>query len=630
MYYSQIATSSGPYQRVIADKPLPPPQHSMTHSYDKTQTLPAAAGAGARVGGLTADRTRSEADALRAGYQVGSWRIEQTLALGPADILYLAHDDSLQSTVLLQEFFPAAHALREADGSVQIRCSDDLAPFEDGLECMAIEAEKLATLQHDHLATAQRHERCNGSLYVAIRYENGDPLVRWRARQPPLDRPALLKMVCPLLQGLGALHGAGLLHPGLAPDAVHVGVDDSPLLLTPASAHRGAGLHTPGFAAPERCGSGQAVGPWTDVYAIGALMYWLATGTTPTESGARLRGDMLARATQTANRLVYGEPLLQAIDQALEMDISRRPQTAAELLKTLDAMDLSRTQSMSALRTVVATPPPQQGSASAAEEASHRTRLGTLMALYVVNPETGHPAQQLATRALLRDCVNAVTQALPPSSYLAVDSPGGMTLCFLEDPEDALEAALRLRELLEQSGHALALRIGLHLGPVRLLAVSDGPRQVLGDGLNVAQRITEFARPNQIVMTRALHDLIHQLSDNVQGLFRELGAHMDKHLRAHHIYEVLDPRHRPAAAPVAISGFERTASFAALASLTPEVVQTIETELLRAIGPVASTLVKKALLRTWTEDGLRKLLAVAIPDAASRQAFARAGKPADT
>ncbi len=596
----------------------------MTHSYDKTQTLPAATGVGARVGGLTATLVRPEADALRAGHQVGDWRIEEALALGPADILYLAHDSSLRHTVLLQEFFPATHALREADGSVQIRCSDDLTPFEDGLECMATEAERLAALPHDHLAAILRQERRNGSLYVAIRYEDGDPLVRWRARQPPLDRPALLKMACPLLRGLGALHGAGLLHPGLAPDAVYVRADGSPLLLTPVSAHRGNGLHPPGFAAPERCGSGQAVGPWTDVYAIGALMYWLATGTTPTESGARLRGDVLPRATQTANRLVYGEPLLQAVDQALDMDIHRRPQTAAELLQVLEAMDLSRTQSMSARGPAAAATPSQP----AAEAASHRTMLGTLMALHVVNQEAHSPAQQLATRALLRDCVNAATQTLPSSSYLPVDTAAGMALCFVEDPEDALEAALRLRELLAQSGHALALRIGLHLGQVRLLAVGDGPRQVLGDGLNVAQRITDFARPNQIVMTRVLQELIQRLSDNVQGLFREMGAHMDQHLRAHHIYEVLDPRHRPAAAPVAITGFERTASFAALASLTPEVVRAIETELLGAIGPVASALVKKALLRTWTEDGLRKVLALAIPDAVSRQAFARTGKPA--
>ncbi|WP_341904538.1 hypothetical protein [Polaromonas sp. YR568] len=605
----------------------------MTHSYDKTQTLPVATSGRVRVADAAAGFARPKSDALRPGHPVGDWRIEQVLGLGHADILYLAQDAVLGKTVLLQEFFPAAYSSRQADGSVLIRSPDDLVPFEEGLKQITAEAEKLAALQQDSITRTLRQERRHGSVYVAVQHEDGDALDRWRLRQPPLDRPTLLKTVWPVLEALAALHSADLLHQGIAPETVRMRAGGSPCLVTLPSSHRGACGPSSGFTAPEQCGSDQATGPWTDIYGLGALMYWLATGNEPTDAAARLQGDVLPRAVQAGNRLVYGEPLLRAIDQCLDLDTSRRPQNVGELLQALEATDLSRTQSMSALQPSGNASTPQAATqersrGAPGDKSRYRSVLGTLLALGIVNDGKADAGRQVALQALLQDCADACTQTLKNSSHLRMNTPDGMIMCFVEDPEDALESALRLRELLQRGGHALALRIGLHLGPIRLQTGDDGKTLVLGDGANVAQRITDFARPNQIVMTRALHDLIGSLSDNAQGLFRELGVHMDKHLRSHHIYEVLDPRHRPAAAPVTLTGFERTASFAALASLTPEVVGTIEAELTAAIGPLASALVKKALLRSWTADGLREVLSAAIPDALAKQKFARARRTA--
>lgn len=599
----------------------------MTHSYDKTQTLPVAAGARIRVADGAMALARPKTDALPRGHQVADWRIDDVLSLGHADIVYLAQDATLGQTVLLQEFFPAAHSLRQTDGSVLIRSPDDLAPFEAGLKHITTEAEKLAALQHEGIIRTLRHERRHGTAYVALLHEGSDTLDRWRERQPPLDRPTLLKTVWPVLEALAALHSADVLHQGINPETVRMRFDGSPCLLTLPSSHRGDQGPSSGFTAPELCGSGQPVGPWTDIYGLGALMYWLATGTTPTDAAARLQGDVLPRAVQAGNRLVYGEPLLRAIDQCLEMEPCRRPQSVAALVQALEATDLSRTQSMSALQPAV-TAPTEVARSPVAAKSPYRSVLGTLLALGMANEGDSGAGRQVALQALLQDCAQACTQTLAPSSHVRMNTPDGMLICFLEDPEDALESAVRLRELLQRGGHALALRIGLHLGPIRMQTAEDGSLRVLGDGVNVAQRITDFARPNQIVISRALHDLVGQLSDNAQGLFRELGVHMDKHLRSHQIYEVLDPRHRPAAAPVAMTGFERTASFAALASLTPEVVQAVEAELTAAIGPIASVLVKKALLRTWTAEGLREVLSAAIPDALTKQKFARPGRTA--
>ncbi|WP_141397400.1 adenylate/guanylate cyclase domain-containing protein [Polaromonas sp. AER18D-145] len=166
-----------------------------------------------------------------------------------------------------------------------------------------------------------------------------------------------------------------------------------------------------------------------------------------------------------------------------------------------------------------------------------------------------------------------------------------------------------------------AVRIGLHLGPVRMVHDAHQRISVVGDGINVAQRIMDFAQPNQIVVSRAYHDVISRIMDNAAGMFSAMGPHLDKHLRSHEIHAVLDRPSRPPPAAPARSGFENTASFAALATLTPEAVAEIEAELARSIGPLAKVLVGKAVARTVSAQGLRELLAVSIPDPATRQLF---------
>jgi hypothetical protein len=168
----------------------------------------------------------------------------------------------------------------------------------------------------------------------------------------------------------------------------------------------------------------------------------------------------------------------------------------------------------------------------------------------------------------------------------------------------------------------LLVRIGMHLGPIRVVFDVNQRVNVVGDGINVAQRIMDFAHPNQIVVSRAYYDVISRITDNATGMFSPLGPHLDKHLRSHDIYAVLDPQSRPVQANAGCSNeFENTATFAALSSLTPEVIAEIESELAHSIGPLAKVLLKKALPRVVGAQGLRELLAVTIPDLKARELF---------
>ena len=206
-----------------------------------------------------------------------------------------------------------------------------------------------------------------------------------------------------------------------------------------------------------------------------------------------------------------------------------------------------------------------------------------------------------------------------------IDTGDGAATCFLGDPEEALQSALLLRGLLLQKyGQMLSVRIGLHLGPIRMVFDINQRVNVVGDGINVAQRIMDFAQPNQIVVSRAYYDVVSCLTDNAAGMFSAMGPHLDKHLRSHEIYAVLDPKSRTVAPlPARSSEFENTASFAALATLTPETTAEIEAELARSIGPLAKVLVQKALPRSVSVQGLRQLLAVSIPDPTARELFVK-------
>jgi hypothetical protein len=231
--------------------------------------------------------------------------------------------------------------------------------------------------------------------------------------------------------------------------------------------------------------------------------------------------------------------------------------------------------------------------------------------------------QQMLLKERFNELILKALKGVPEASRIVIDTPDGAATCFLGDPEEALQSAQLLRGLLLQKyGPLLSLRIGLHLGPMRIVFDANQRVTVVGDGINVAQRIMDFAQPNQIVVSRAYYDVISRITDNAAGLFSALGPHLDKHLRSHDIYALLEPQARAAPAPVPTSSeFENTASLSALASLTPEVVVEIEAELARSIGPLARVLVKKALPRSVSAQRLRELLAVSIPDPKARELF---------
>ncbi|MEO7548165.1 MAG: serine/threonine-protein kinase, partial [Ramlibacter sp.] len=281
----------------------------------------------------------ADASALPAGYRIHEYEIERPLGGGGFGITYLAHDINLDLPVAVKEYYPSDLVSRGADQSVQVRTSktDAQAGYDWGLERFLDEARALATFRHPNIVRVLRYFRMNGTAYIVMEYESGQSLKRWLPHNSPLSQRAMLSVVLPLLDGLEAVHKTGFLHRDIKPDNIYVRADGAPVLLDFGAARRVSADHemtnivSPGFAPFEQYHSQGKQGPWTDIYSLGAVMYWMVTGKKPVESVSRVARDTLTPASSLADVSLFGHPLLDAIEWAMRPDESRRPQNVGEL-----------------------------------------------------------------------------------------------------------------------------------------------------------------------------------------------------------------------------------------------------------------------------------------------------------
>jgi class 3 adenylate cyclase/cytoskeletal protein RodZ len=146
----------------------------------------------------------------------------------------------------------------------------------------------------------------------------------------------------------------------------------------------------------------------------------------------------------------------------------------------------------------------------------------------------------------LKERFNALlTEAIRDISIndrIILDTGDGAAIGFLGDPEDALFVAMSLRDSLKddrsEATPDLQVRMGVNLGPVKLLKDINNQQNLIGDGINVSQRIMSFAEPGQLLVSRSYFDIVSCLSQEYAQLFQYQGARADKHIREHDIYAV--------------------------------------------------------------------------------------------
>lgn len=586
----------------------------------------------------------SDSAALPPGARLEEYEIQRVLGGGGFGITYLARDAHLDLPVAIKEYFPADLLTRMPDGRVHTRSGDADARhrFELGLQRFVEEARALATFRHPHIVRVLRYFRANGTACIVMEYESGLSLKRWLPRQGPLAQEALLAIVLPLLDGLAAVHAAGFLHRDIKPDNIYVREGGAPVLLDFGAARRltpqgeMTNIVSPGFAPFEQYHAQGDQGPWTDIYSLGAVMYWMVTGHRPLEAAARIQADTLVPALRAGDAVAFGEPLLRAIDWALQPQPRHRPQSVAQLREVIQGE--ARTVPLGTSRFEPPAPPPDSAAAFAAVR--HRNLLCTILFLDLVGYSSRSVDDQVAIKKLLNDLVTRTLRDVSPDGRLAIDTGDGAALCFLGDPEEALHAALRLRELLSRHcGPQLPVRMGLNLGPVRVVTDVNQRTNVIGDGINVAQRIMDFARPHQVLASRAYHEAICRISDGTARMFRHIGTHPDKHGRMHEIHALIepvpppvrsgDPTDPPCAEPPGIEtavpwrlGESSGPSWPGRSRPpAPETLAALEQALCRHVGPMARVLVRQQVGSRGDNDTLVAALCAQIDAPAAREEF---------
>jgi serine/threonine protein kinase/HAMP domain-containing protein len=298
----------------------------------------------------------AEALALASGVRLLEYRIDGVLGQGGFGITYLATDIQLHAKVAIKEYLPAGVAQRANDRSVAPRWADDVEIYQRGLDSFLVEARTLATFRHPNIVRVARFFEANRTAYMVLEYERGRSLRAWWKKAKSMPEQDLLNLFEPLLDGLGVVHAAGFLHRDIKPDNVVVRKEDGSLVLLDFGAARAtvgpAGaldqVVTPGYAPPEQYGNG-AQGPWTDIYALGAMLYWMITGSKPPAAPARASGEAAMVPARDAGGGRFSPAFLGAIDWALELDPAARPQTLQEWAQELFASHTGRMSLQDAL-----------------------------------------------------------------------------------------------------------------------------------------------------------------------------------------------------------------------------------------------------------------------------------------
>lgn len=280
---------------------------------------------------------------LSAGTKLHEFEIVSVLGHGGFGITYLATDTLLQDRVAIKEFFPNDLAIRASDTTVRAKAGEDQPLFENGLKTFLEEARLLARFRHRNIVHVRRFFSFHGTGYIVQDFVPGETLSKRLRSGGYMTEAELRGLLAGVLDGLEAAHERAILHRDLKPDNIILREDGTPVLIDFGAARDYSGrdsrsitaISSGGYTPPEQWGvSGGQHGPWTDLYALGAVAYRCVTGKTPPVSVQRLRNDRMIPASE-AVKGAYSPGLLAVIDWMLKIDEAERPQSAAEVRAAL-------------------------------------------------------------------------------------------------------------------------------------------------------------------------------------------------------------------------------------------------------------------------------------------------------
>lgn len=276
-------------------------------------------------------------NALASGTRLLEYDVRSVLGAGGFGITYLARDFNLDKPVAIKEYFPSAIVMRAEGGTVVSTGDDTATDYRWGLERFLQEARTLARFGHPHIVRVNRFFGANNTGYMVMDYEDGESLHQALKQEPPMAERQLRELLFPLLDGLHAVHQAGFLHRDIKPSNIFLRKSGGPVLLDFGSARMALGdstktltaVLTPGFAPLEQYAGDGHQGPWTDIYALGGVLYRAFLGENPPDAVSRLRNDPVpAKLASLIGRV--SAPTLRAMEWALQVDEKLRAQSVPD------------------------------------------------------------------------------------------------------------------------------------------------------------------------------------------------------------------------------------------------------------------------------------------------------------
>ena len=284
---------------------------------------------------------------LPAGTVVGGYQVIKKLAAGGFGVVYLAEDEQ-RRLVALKEYLPASLAERAA-GELVPRVRPEKQPlYRLGLKSFFEEGRALAQISHASVVSVLNFFRENETVYMVMNYLQGDTLqdfivtARDLKREKVFRESTIRSLFDEILRGLRIVHQHKMLHLDIKPANVFITNDNKAVLLDFGAAREVLSkegnfirpMYTPGFAAPEMYRRDGSLGPWTDIYAIGACIFACMQGYPPNDAPQRIEKDRLPLSLSRM-RNTYSDNLIEVAEWCMSLDPLSRPQSVFALQKEL-------------------------------------------------------------------------------------------------------------------------------------------------------------------------------------------------------------------------------------------------------------------------------------------------------
>jgi serine/threonine protein kinase len=278
---------------------------------------------------------------------VGGYRIVRKVAAGGFGLVYLALDpDGTQ--VAVKEYLPSSLASRAPGELLPQVQPEKLSLYRLGLKSFFEEGRSLAQISHPSVVSVLNFFRENETVYMVMNYLQGDALQDFivtarELKQSKVFRESTIRSLFDeILRGLRIVHQHKMLHLDIKPANIFITEDNKSVLIDFGAAREVLSkegnfirpMYTPGFAAPEMYRRDASMGPWTDIYAIGACMYACMQGYPPNEAPQRQEKDRIAIALARL-RGVYSDNLIEVVEWCMSLDPLSRPQSVFALQKEL-------------------------------------------------------------------------------------------------------------------------------------------------------------------------------------------------------------------------------------------------------------------------------------------------------